>query len=160
MTTSTKKKCLICGKKFETKIEKRKFCSRLCFHKWQKGKCTSPNSQFKTGHNVPLPWRIKFSEANKGRIAWNKGRSHLKEDKNPAWKGENASYSAIHYWIKRQKGVPHKCSFCGKTGNNNNNNRQIQWANIDGKYRRNLDDYIPLCASCHKIFDLQRAKHK
>ena len=31
--------------------------------------------------------------------------------------------------------------------------RKLHWANISGKYKRSLDDWKALCASCHKLFD-------
>ena len=65
------------------------------------------------------------------------------------WKGEKANYRSIHTWVTLQKGKAKKCSQCGKTGD------RIHWANIDHKYRRNLEDYIEWCASCHKIHDLK-----
>ena len=42
------------------------------------------------------------------------------------------------------------CEMCGKSGLKG---RQIQWANIDHKYRRVLDDYIHMCAKCHGEYD-------
>lgn len=58
-----------------------------------------------------------------------------------------AGYSALHKWVTKWKVKPDACENCGKT------NCRIEWANIDHKYRRVLDDYIPLCVSCHFHFD-------
>lgn len=80
-----------------------------------------------------------------------KRRLEMLGNKNPAWKGEKASYSASHHWIKQHKGIPLRCEKCGK---NWTKPRSVQWANIDHKYRRNLNDWIPLCVSCHKNHDL------
>jgi hypothetical protein len=81
--------------------------------------------------------RKKMSEARKGRFI---GKDNLN------WKGENASYSAIHHWIKRKKGKPKKCVKC-------NSLEDLQWANKDHKYKRVLSDWISLCRLCHKKFD-------
>jgi hypothetical protein len=70
-----------------------------------------------------------------------------------AWKGEKASYTAPHKWVQRWKGKPDTCEHCGKSGLKG---RQIHWANIDHTYRRVLDDYIALCAKCHKAYDKAR----
>ena len=55
-------------------------------------------------------------------------------------------------WLRRNKPKPNKCQICNKFGNS----RQIQWANINGKYRRIFDDYIALCVKCHVNFDANK----
>lgn len=90
-----------------------------------------------------------------------KGKKHKKEffkkvsgKNNTNWKGDGVGYFSLHTWIRKYKGIPDKCIKCGKVGEKNKNNRwNIHWANIDHKYRRNLDDYIALCYKCHKKFD-------
>lgn len=96
----------------------------------------------------------------KGNIPWNKGDTGLKPwmntdglklgqqagNKHHLWKGDNAGYSAIHYWIYRQLGKAKKCSNCGSI-------KKCGWANISGKYLRDIKDYKPLCYSCHSYFD-------
>lgn len=81
--------------------------------------------------------RNKMSIAKLGKIG---------EESNP-WKGDSASYSAIHRWLRRHYGNPKKCAHCGKTDG------RLGWANKDHKYKRNIEEYIGLCASCHKIYD-------
>lgn len=94
----------------------------------------------------------KFIKGNKRPIEWTLAQTaKVSDEKNYAWKGEQVSYRGLHQWIRRRKGKPTKCSFCGKE---DTRPRFIQWANIDGKYRRNLGDYIALCGSCHKLKDL------
>jgi hypothetical protein len=65
-----------------------------------------------------------------------------------AWKGDNAGYVAIHMWVTRWKGKPNYCENCGTT-----EKRKYEWANIDHKYHRVLDDYIRMCTSCHRKYD-------
>lgn len=67
-----------------------------------------------------------------------------------AWKGDEASYSAKHYWVYRKLGRPNECKECGKIEG------KFTWANISGEYKRDLTDWKRLCYSCHKIFDLRR----
>ena len=62
------------------------------------------------------------------------------------WKGEDAGYHSKHDYITRHKGKPEICSVCSSKEN-------IQWANIDHKYSRNLDDYIGMCPLCHRKYD-------
>lgn len=66
------------------------------------------------------------------------------------WQAEKVSYSAIHAWVTRHKGSPQKCEHCQTT-----EPRKYEWANIDHKYKRDLDDYIRLCTSCHRQYDIE-----
>ena len=59
------------------------------------------------------------------------------------------SYRAIHGWVKAHKGKADHCEFCDKPA------KRFNWANKNHDYKRNLDDYISLCASCHKYYDLK-----
>lgn len=70
---------------------------------------------------------------------------------NPQRKGDETKYNSIHQWVARAKGRPKKCQICGKEAGD----RRMFWANIDHKYRRNLDDYIPLCGKCHWKYDVE-----
>lgn len=95
----------------------------------------------------------RFTKGNKRPIEWTQRQTEkVSDEKNYAWKGESVSYRGLHQWIRRKKGKPTKCTCCGKESIKP---RVIQWANIDGKYRRHLDDYIAICASCHKFYDLK-----
>jgi len=133
---------------------------------------------FKKGEN-PTEQQLKnlklgrYKGKNKGNTAWNKGKencfspetilkmSKAKKNKigtnNNAWKGNDVSYSGLHYWIKKYLSQPTKCEHCKKDGLTG---RKIGWANKDHKYKRNLVDWIRLCASCHKIYDRDILKIK
>lgn len=63
-----------------------------------------------------------------------------------AWRGDEASYSAIHKWVNKHFNKPTKCKQCG-------NDRYIDWANVSGEYKRIESDWIPLCRSCHFYYD-------
>lgn len=69
---------------------------------------------------------------------------------NHNWKGENVSYRNLHRWVERYSGKPSRCEHCGSY---NLMGRKIHWANISGRYLRNLNDWIRLCVKCHKAFD-------
>jgi len=64
------------------------------------------------------------------------------------WKGEKASYVAIHRWVKKWFGKPDHCEHCGAI-----DKRKYNWANISGKYHRVRDDWKQLCIPCHRKFD-------
>jgi hypothetical protein len=84
----------------------------------------------------------KLSENTKQKIADAKVGN-----KNPAWKTK-VSYRSIHLWISQWKGKPRKCEKCGADWK-----QRYEWANVDHKYRRVLDDYIRMCVQCHKDYD-------
>lgn len=74
------------------------------------------------------------------------------------WKGDDASYSAIHIWIKNELGPPSKCEHCGLDKIPKGKKRGFHWANKTGNYLRNTQDWLSLCVSCHKFYDLNRAR--
>lgn len=95
----------------------------------------------------------------KGHPQYNSGRTRfVKKDKRITglnhhfWKGDKASYSALHHWILREKGKPTVCQECGFESDKS---KLVQWANISGDYKRDLNDYKALCAKCHFEFDKQ-----
>lgn len=97
--------------------------------------------------NIPWNKDIKYTESQKSKLNLD-GLSfgHQTGKKHHLWKGEKASYSAIHYWVYRQLGKAIKCANCGNT-------KKCAWANISGQYKRLVSDYKSLCYSCHAYFD-------
>jgi hypothetical protein len=73
--------------------------------------------------------------------------THRKNENSPVWKGDDVQYKQLHTWIRKMLGEPDKCYRCFTSA------AKIDYANISGKYLRDIDDYIPLCSSCHKIYD-------
>ena len=102
----------------------------------------------------------------KGHISWLKGKKMTPEQKlnlnmsglkvgqelsgkeSSTWKGDSVGYGGLHKRIRQLKGKPEQCEFCGSKNN-------MTWANIDGKYSCNVEDYIALCQPCHRKFDYQ-----
>ena len=70
-----------------------------------------------------------------------KGVNHHNYSKNP-------SYSAVHYWIVRRYGKASQCINCHLP-----DRKRYHWANTSGEYKRDISDWIELCASCHWYFD-------
>lgn len=126
---------------------------------------------------VSVQTRIKMSLSHKGSVPWNKGifgvikatesrkekmrkiaknkgfgkwmSKYTGEEAN-RWSGDKVSYRGLHLWIRKLKGPPKICDCCGvkKT-----TPKSIQWANIGHTYKRDLDDWVSLCPSCHIKFD-------
>ncbi len=68
------------------------------------------------------------------------------------WKGDMVSKEAIHTWLIKNFGNANKCSNLDCTYKNP---KRYEWANIkEHKYRKNLNDYISLCPSCHRKYDM------
>lgn len=126
---------------------------------------------------MPTEKQLKYWESKKGKSSWNKGKklsithkknlskSHLGQkgywkdrkrpelagDNNPLWKGDDASYYAIHIWVSGNfgKSSDFPCSFCEKRGGS----KQMHWANLDHKYSRDRKDWLVLCVKCHFNYD-------
>jgi hypothetical protein len=75
-------------------------------------------------------------------------------ERHGAWKGDNVGYDALHDWVKRILGTPCKCTYCGL----DKKERMYHWANIGHAYKRNLKDWVRLCCSCHKLYDMGKIK--
>lgn len=97
------------------------------------------NGKWMLGRTLPEEVKLKIKESLP------KGEEHH------YWMGEKVSYRALHSWVHRWLGSPKKCIFCGKE---KTTPKSIHWANKSGEYKRSLDDWIQLCAKCHKEYDL------
>ena len=74
-------------------------------------------------------------------------------ERNPMWKGDSASYAAFHLRVQAQRGTPSHCAACDTT----DADKRYEWANLTGRYE-DVNDFIRLCAPCHRKFDARRRK--
>lgn len=93
---------------------------------------------------------VQSQETIQKRVVQFTGKKHWQ------WKGARAGYVPIHSWVVRQLGRPDKCEQCGKIGYGH----QMHWANLDHAYKRNLTDWVRLCAKCHMKYDLENGLRK
>jgi len=115
------------------------------------GKTGDRASHWKGGKNKCINCGKLLSIRNKITKRCRKCDSLLRVgNKNTSWKGDDAGYIAIHLWVKKWKEKNSKCEVCGTT-----TAKKYEWANIDHKYRRVLDDYILMCTSCHRKYDIR-----
>jgi len=142
--------CGLCGKQIYSlpsaiSRNKGKFCSHSC-----RAKSYYPNH---------------LKSFSGGTIARSAGRNALlrfardvREDgsKHARWKGDSVKYGALHGWVVTHKGKPSKCEICGTT----DSGERYEWANVNHQYRRNLDDFVRMCVTCHRIFDFKAAKER
>ena len=65
-------------------------------------------------------------------------------------------YSSVHNKIRYKYGSSPCCVFCDTPS------VRYEWANVTGDYTDSLEDYLPMCATCHRLFDVTdetRVKH-
>lgn len=92
-------------------------------------------------------WGKKIGKSMLGNINSKVGSNHWN------WKGENVGYIGIHHWARKMFGTPKYCEHCGLSGK-----KKYEWANVSGKYLREKSDWLRLCSSCHKKYDLAKKK--
>jgi hypothetical protein len=66
------------------------------------------------------------------------------------FKGSSNEYRNLHHWIESILGKPGKCTNCGRDGLVG---RRIHWSNKSGLYKKDVSDWVRLCARCHIIHD-------
>lgn len=126
---------------------------------WNKGKKTgikpmlgkkhTEDSKLRMSENSPRYWLgKKFNDSHILGLKTN--HADFNDELSPNWKGNAAGRVTLHQWVAKHKGRPKKCEHCGR-----NDLKYYDWANIDHTYRRVLSDYIRLCRSCHRRYDIK-----
>lgn len=139
-------RCAICSKRFyisKSRIGKKKLCSLKCSGAYRRSELLG--NTYAKGH---IAWNKGYSKSGFGLYSQN--RIELRGKKHPSWNGNKVDYSTLHQWVRRYLGKPDTCEHCNTS---DLSGRQIHWANKSGSYKRRLDDWIRLCAPCHKKFD-------
>ena len=77
-------------------------------------------------------------------------------DQNPHWLGDDVSLSAMHGRVRAARGTPDLCEFCGNTDPEVS---RFEWAFNNVGDRLNVNDYMRLCAACHRVFDQSHLPH-
>jgi len=109
-----------------------------------------------TGRKLSEETKRKISKSHKGKKISKSHRAKISDTlkgtrlnkENPAWKGASACIDVVHSWVVVRKGKAkgYKCK-CGKQAHD--------WSNKKHDYRRNLDDYVAMCRSCHEKYDFR-----
>lgn len=71
----------------------------------------------------------------------------------PHWKGDRVSYEALHHRILVARG---KASECANRLTARCTSVSFEWAHVHGTDPYDLDNYVALCASCHRKYDVRR----
>lgn len=108
-------------------------------------------SEANKGRIPSLEVRRKMSLASKGKPKSKEHRENIRKsanrgDKHYAWKGDNVGYASLHRWVQKHRGVANKCEQCESA-------IKVEWANISREYKREQNDYMQLCHSCHMQYD-------
>ena len=167
-----KKTCAYCGETWITRSKKARTCSPLCrarLREIEHGPTRgSPPREYPTetvakvralyesGATIAEIQAVTPGVKVQNLIARNgiktrpaAKRNQLREN-NDSWKGDAASYTAMHLRVYVQRGRPSQCSKCGKCGPG-----RYEWANLTGNYA-DVHDYARMCVPCHRKFDSQR----
>jgi len=169
MSTTPSKNCVICNKSFVKPVSDSKktwagrhYCSSRCANSRVKNRGIEPIPNIKHGLTGYNNYRCRC-DICRDSVRFHKRQQRagiktehwgLKEELNPAWKGDAVGYKCLHDWVKRYKPKTGICSHC-KVNYGTRRGHATQWANVNHSYRRNLDDYIELCPACHKKYDLE-----
>ncbi len=101
------------------------------------------------------PERGEKWEGTEEQKAYWKSMCDRKGEQTPRWKGSSASKTAKHQWLTKNIGRPTFCcnSEC------KHKSQLFEWClKRDKIYSHNPDDYLWLCRSCHRKYDLTEAK--
>lgn len=74
---------------------------------------------------------------------------HKSGESSVSWKGDKVGIIGVHGWLKREYGTPKNCEHCGE----NDESKIYDWACKNTLYRRNRNDFMRLCRSCHRKYD-------
>lgn len=149
--------CIECHCSFKSYNKKPKFCSLKCKGDHQAPTIDISNlkklyyegrTQCEIAEILGVSQKSIFKAMRRNGI---KSRVAAKRDqfgeKNHAWKGDKAGYAALHRRLYSRFGKPSKCSVC-----NTEDAKNYDYANLSGEHE-NLDDYAPMCRSCHWKYD-------
>lgn len=154
-----KRTCVRCGGDFSSYNTNPKYCSLLCKAESQshgldpvivsKMYWESNMSQNEVAESLGVTQKSVWSCMKRNNIPT---RVAAKRDQrganNHMWRGEKASYKALHLRIGNERGKPSGCEHCGTT----EEGKSYDWANLSGDYA-NTNDYVRLCRSCHRKMD-------
>ena len=149
--------CKECKQLFKPKRKEQQFCCKSC-------SCASNGRNGLGTKKGPMSeeTKRKISKSKKGVKIWGgkrPGMDWIIGENNHGWQGDNVGYWALHDWISKYGKKDGKCQFCGKTKETKDGRIYTHWANISGEYKRDLNDFLELCPSCHFTMDKSSSKN-
>ena len=153
MSESAKKRCTAEWRKRKSEKMVTKINTGLVKHLYGLG-LTQGEIAEKLGVSQKVIWRHMKNNGIKSRIA---AKRDQRKENNHMWKGDKAGYKAMHLRVESEKGKAetYGCSVCGTT----ESYKAYDWANLSGQYQ-DINDYAPMCRSCHRKYDKERRDRK
>lgn len=154
--------CRRCGRRFRSKTVAT-YCSTRC-HGISRSSGVDP-AQLRQLYESGLSQREIADQLGVGKSTVHRlmqqydvtPRPAIKRDqrgeKNAGWKGDAASYNALHGRVIAKLGRACRCETCGST----EEGKRYDWANLTGDYA-NIGDYRSMCRSCHLRYDNARRR--
>lgn len=126
-----------------------KLCECGCGEPTRVAKANDPRHGHVKGQGV----RFLKGHSHRGKVVSDETRAKLSASSVGAnagnWKGDEASYRAIHGYLCKHYPKSGVCEECGNTA------AKTHYAVIHGHpYTRNCEDYRELCVPCHMRYDL------
>ncbi len=135
--------------KSPTKETRKKIAESLKGHpSYQSIERRESNRLAQIGKKLSKEHKVKISNS----LIGNKRSAGLYDELNGHWKGGDVKYTGLHKWVVKKLGQPILCEMC----NFDEPNKMHHWANISGKYKRDIKDWIRLCVPCHSKFDRRK----
>jgi len=161
---SYKSFCANCKKEFVHYYPNSKYCSNKCKYEIEgikERECPVCKNVFKPLNKKQIHCNLDcYSKSEKLK---EEARTSYLIQNNGQWKSnlgnikEDAGYSSIHEWIRRYKPFSYECYICGEKVKEHG---KLDCANISGEYKRDINDFVWLCRSCHTKFDKLKKKLK
>lgn len=119
-------------------------------------------SKSKIGHFVSEETKLKIGLGNKGKVRSKEVVENYRNrligmtGKNARhWLGDKVGRIGIHIWIKKKYGKPNFCEHCKRKDRKN-----YDWACKDHKYLRKRSNFMRLCRSCHRKYDIKHNNYR
>lgn len=104
----------------------------------------------KFGYKQTVEHKQKIAKRAVGRYRSPEYRKNISDskmgEKNGMYK-ENAGYNAVHTWLRKYHIKPSACAHCEITG------KKLDWATKTKEYKKDINEYVALCRSCHVKLD-------
>mgnify|MGYP001570559986 FL=1 len=94
-----------------------------------------------------------MSKVHKGKLGYWSGKTRVRGENHKSWKGNKTKNNGLHAWVKKYKILPKVCEHCGQE-------KVLELAHKNHKYNRVLEDYMYLCRSCHRKYDIKYNNYK
>jgi hypothetical protein len=98
-----------------------------------------------TGLSQKVVWNVMRRSGIAARVA---AKRNQIGEANHSWKGDDAGKQAFHRRLYARFGKPCACQLCGTK----DPAKPYDYANLTGHYE-DLEDYMPMCRSCHWRYD-------